>query len=596
MVKAKKPSTKEENKIVNKEESENEKVKKKTTRKSSAKKRTTTKKPSVRKGVKAMDGEESSTVEAISKKDDSVIQSIKSNLDEIKIDDVDLSKENTLASDDTSKSTSLDIDNKDGDTKLNEDDSLSHLDNNVDMQSVDWEDTLPEINLGEEVVNKPIESPIVENDNNAEEQSPSVDLNDGNTSTVIWSSTDYKDSAVSVHESKDLDSWLDPFDWLNIDDITSNDVDKQGSASLEDIDDNTKTSPASDTTSTDRLDDKDLGDIASNSNNNVNNISIDNIVSMTPDTITPIVEQQTPDTITVNTTDEGTKDPDILLNNLSNTATVIDTVAGMSKKKKIIMIWSMVVWFILLGVSAYVVLSTFKPNDFTDDINANLLGVESGSNLLWIDLSTWDDIKQVQADPWVDKFGNPIVLDPKTDIVVNTGDWSALDDTTTTWSEEDSHLEGSPPLDHTDDFSNEDELTLDDIANINQKPTELTTWDNNTPSTSDIASNNSGVLDDTNSDTVDTENDIGTIWATDEQIANVQDKIATSLDEVKQLLTITKEKNNTQVMRLLAIILTRYRDLNTSIEEKTYSNFSDIETEMSEISYLLDKAKSYIIQ
>lgn len=73
---------------------------------------------------------------------------------------------------------------------------------------------------------------------------------------------------------------------------------------------------------------------------------------------------------------EDNKDPDVLLNQLSTATTVVDSHIGMSKKKKIIVIWSILTWFVLLGISAYVVISTFMPSDFTDDLNANLLSVE----------------------------------------------------------------------------------------------------------------------------------------------------------------------------------------------------------------------------
>lgn len=551
-------------------------------------------------------------VDAVVDKIGDVTTPIIDQVDDIKLDDIDLSKENTLTSDDVSLQSDIDLSN---DTP------------NDDV-------VLPEISLDDQ-----------SSDNNTEitiEWSESMDL---------WSNTSSSSEDIITPEVKSNDNWSDPFEWLNIDDVANytppqeilavSNLDAStsdsNSISLDDI-----TAPVVDTDQTlDSLSwlentaviDPFVWDTATSSQEA--NISIDDLMNQSTDqsviedqivpqelstatdsaTITdspvqldissddtvmtaPVVSEVMQSTVspaiddinisTQNQTSVSIDNPDTLLNQLSTNTTVVDTVTGMNKTKKLIVIWSILTWLILLGISAYVVISTFRPSDFTDDINANLLGVASWDNLLWLDLT--GSVNQLPADPGVDQFGNPIILDPATDVVVDTDTWSTWADTSDTNTQENSL--DDMYLTPTDDFWSEDELTLDDIAQIDTQPTDTSAL-NNTTNNDQSSTNTSNT---TTTDTVDGNSEVDTIWATSDQIKEVQDNIITSLDEVKQLLTIAKEKNDTQVMRLLAIILTQYRDLNIGIEDWTFSNFSEIETKMSEITYLLDKAKSYIIQ
>lgn len=537
--------------------------------------------------------------------------------EDIKLDDIDLSKENTLSSDDVSLQSDVSF----------SDDISPDMDQDV---------SLPNVSLG---LNELSDSTSTTNDgmisqDTVNQELPTLDLSNwsdnldiNNPIADIWSQIDNQTNTV------------DPFDWLNIDDITS------GNTTLDDIIDNNTTEVESkDTTVDSQVSsssdvDMPIENIASDQDNATpvadpfvapvdvvwnpisqeTNISIDALSDTSTEEViwekssdiqdsmilSPAIEQPVVDPTpsvtdasilaTDNPTDTSSiettnLDPDALLNQLSTQTDVVQTTTGLSKTKKMIIVWSIITWIILLAISAYVLISTFKPNEFTDDINANILGVKSWSNLLWLDINSGDTVNQVQVDPWLDQFGNPIIIDT----------WSTdeLSWDTVTWEDNNTQEDADDVfLTPTDDFWSEDELTLDDIANIDQQPTDTTDLNNQLDDTTTDSDNNQpeDTTNTTDTTTTDT-NQVGTIWATQEQISAVQEQIVTSLDEVKQLLTIAKENNNTQVMRLLAIILTKYRDLSTSIDNNTFSNFSEIETQMSEINYLLDRAKAFIIQ
>lgn len=529
-----------------------------------------------------------STKKPVSKKTASAPDVVAPVVNPIVSDEVDLSKENTLLDDSSSLST-LDTTSNTDEKSIIDDANTSNIigvseDKNLwSAMSTDEEEVnLPDINLDE---------------NNPEQM---------NTITV-------DNADISVDNPTADTSTNNPFEWLNIDDITNN-----TSTTLDSVSPVSKLSPTPDvitdintnnisdvskdsaissidpSLSVDSSNDSDLSPPTMSPSSPISEggISIDDISTVESNTdsivdVPTVVSTPTPqadltDTQAILTDEVSTTQADQLLNQITNDTSVV-AATPVSKKKKMIILGAVITWFLLLGVSAYLVISSFFPSEFTKDLNANLLGVESWENLLGIDLNnTWiNDITQIQVDGGVDEFGNPIVLTWAT-----TGElFSGESD------QEPQPIQDPTPefvLTPTDDFSEEDELTTDGITNaIDQQVNQPTT---------DPTHNSA----DTGTWVVDSNLDVST-WSTQweinkEQIDAVKNQISTTLDEVKQLLTLAKDNNNTQVMRLLAIILTKYKDLNTAIDNNDYTSMTDIEAQMSEISYLLDRAKSFIIQ